>query len=81
MPGRRGPGRWQKLGAAEFKAVLRSVTFFQPETPAAGAVLCPVAGDPTYGYSKGNPIRVGGGGLNGPPRRASLPGCPARPPW
>ncbi len=61
------PGRWQKLGAAEFKAVLRSVTFFQPETP-AGAILCPVAGDPTYGYSKGNPIRVGGGGLNGPPR-------------
>jgi len=47
-------------------ALLDSVEFI-PSGPFEGS-LCPVSSDKTYGYSKDNPIRVGGGAFEGPAR-------------
>ncbi|MCI0399126.1 MAG: hypothetical protein L0332_10965 [Chloroflexi bacterium] len=35
---------------------------------AAPSSPCPLSGDPSYGYTTSNPIRVGGGPFEGPPR-------------
>ncbi len=58
--------RWESWGNLDFKAVMDSVIFTngvssQPAT-------CKVAEDDTYGYSKDNPIRVGGDWMEGPAR-------------
>lgn len=53
-------GRWEAEGMAVFQTLLGSVSFFKP-TPMEN--LCPVTADPSYGYSRDNPIRVGEGDL------------------
>jgi hypothetical protein len=37
-------------------------------TTAASSSACPVSGDSSYGYTQGNPIRVGGDVFGGPAR-------------
>ncbi len=68
---------WEMWGSPAFAAMLESVQFFPPPQPPStgdsgggGGVVgpCPVATDPTYGYTEGNPIRVGGDSFSGPPR-------------
>jgi len=56
--------RWEREGRPAFDAILNSIQFF---TPLSGGA-CPVSSDPTYGYSKNNPIKVGGDAFDGPPR-------------
>ena len=62
---------WEKEGSRVFSAVLNSVKFVEPSTAGnAGNAKssCPVSTDTTYGYTKANPIKVGGGDFGGPPR-------------
>lgn len=69
---------WEMWGSPAFTAMLASVQFLPPPQPPStgdsggegGTVTgpCPVATDLTYGYTEGNPIRVGGGSFDGPPR-------------
>ena len=53
-------GRWQTEGIAVFQALMDSVSLFEPP-PMEN--LCPVTADPSYGYSKDNPIKVGEGDI------------------
>lgn len=70
---------WFNEGGATFDALLGSVAFLKatptPRPPAATATsastsnsACPVSTDASYGYTEGNPIRVGGDGFGGPAR-------------
>jgi hypothetical protein len=76
-----GEQHWKRYGSKAFAAVLKTVKFFAPVsaqpapaltvTPATKGNItsaCPVSSDPTYGYSKDNPIQVGGDFLEGPRR-------------
>ena len=61
-----GEKLWDTKGHQIFETVLNSVEFFTPivETSSCTAV----ATDATYGYTKENPIKVGGDDFDGPPR-------------
>jgi len=59
--------RWEAEGNPAFEAVLSSIQFFEPVS-AVNADSCPISEDETYGYMEANPIRVGGGDFDGPPR-------------
>lgn len=54
-----------KISAKDTLALAETLQFLSPETIKRG---CVIASDPTYGFSKDNPIRVGGGDFDGPPR-------------
>ena len=56
---------WQAQGQPAFRAVLDTVTFFEPK---AGGSLCVVTTDETYGTTMENPIKVGGDWTQGPYR-------------
>jgi hypothetical protein len=53
-------------GEVAFSELLDSVRFMSEEEANKGE--CRVSTDPTYGYSKDNPIRVGGNAFGGPAR-------------
>jgi hypothetical protein len=57
---------WDGEGSQVFQDVLDSIEFLPGGQTAPGS--CPISSDPTYGYSKENPIRVGGGTFDGPAR-------------
>jgi hypothetical protein len=57
--------RWETQGSKVFEAVLGSVKFFEPESSTSS---CTISNDPTFGYTRENPIKVGGGDFGGPPR-------------
>jgi hypothetical protein len=59
--------RWEEEGSPAFDAVLSSIQFFEPVS-SASTDFCPISDDETYGYTEANPIRVGGGDFDGPPR-------------
>jgi hypothetical protein len=59
--------RWENEGRPAFEAVLSSIRFFEPVSSASSS-SCPISDDETYGYTEANPIRVGGGDFDGPPR-------------
>lgn len=70
---------WLNEGQAAFDALLNSVTFAEaaavppPSAPTATPATtsnsaCPVSTDPSYGYTQGNAIRVGGDVFGGPAR-------------
>jgi hypothetical protein len=62
---------WETRGSQVFDAVLNSIQFYTPiNNTAAGK--CESASDPSYGYSKGNPIKVGGDWLDGPLRERAF---------
>lgn len=52
---------WENKGRPTLQAVLDSVRFFEPVSG-----TCAVATDPTYGYTRENPIRVGENPLTSP---------------
>jgi len=58
---------WEDEGSPAFEAVLSSIQFFEPVSD-VNADSCPISEDETYGYTEANPIRVGGGDFDGPPR-------------
>jgi len=57
---------WEEQGVKVFEAIVESIEFFEPESTG----ICPIATDPTYGYTMENAIRVGDGGelFRGPAR-------------
>jgi len=58
---------WQSEGSNVFDAILDSIQFYEP-VGGSTAGLCPVSSDPGFGYTKDNPIKVGGDDFGGPPR-------------
>jgi hypothetical protein len=64
---------WETEGHRVFDALLGSIKFVKAAAspkPSTGSAksACPVSTDATYGYTKGNPIKVGGGDFGGPSR-------------
>jgi len=59
------PNRWEREGLPAFNTLLHTVEFLDV---LALALPCTVSTDPTYGYTKENPICVGGDVLDGPAR-------------
>jgi hypothetical protein len=59
--------RWEGEGSPAFDAVLSSIRFFEPVSD-VNTDSCPISDDETYGYTEANPIQVGGGDFDGPPR-------------
>lgn len=59
--------RWENEGRPAFEAVLSSIRFFEPVSDLSTG-SCPISDNETYGYTEANPIRVGGGDFDGPPR-------------
>ena len=57
--------RWEQ-GQQEFAALMDSISFGEAKSSSGNA--CPVSTDATYGYSKDNPIKVGGDAFGGPSR-------------
>jgi hypothetical protein len=58
--------KWNEEGRKVFSALLGSIEFVQ--RPDFSGSACPVSSDKTYGYSKDNPVNVGGDWLDGPAR-------------
>jgi hypothetical protein len=58
---------WENYGERIFGEILESLTFGDGEK-AGTAASCVISVDETYGYSKDNPIRVGGDAFDGPAR-------------
>ncbi len=52
-----GAEAWTQRAGADFRRLLGSVQFF----PISTALSCPRSVDTTYGYSRDNPVRIGGG--------------------
>jgi hypothetical protein len=50
--------------ASIVSAVLFVLLSRSQAAPAQPAFTCPVAEDPTYGYTPDNPVQVGGGSLS-----------------
>jgi hypothetical protein len=59
-----GEGAWETFGEEAYQATLESISFFEI-TPWEA---CPVSTRSSYGYSKENPIKLGGALLLGPDR-------------
>ncbi len=57
---------WEKVGSQIFSTLLSSIEFFEPVD--YGGSACPMSTDSTYGYTKDNPIKVGGDWFEGPAR-------------
>lgn len=60
-----GEKLWDTKGHQIFDSTLHSIEFF---TPVIETDSCSIAADATYGYTKENPIKVGGDDFDGPPR-------------
>jgi hypothetical protein len=59
------PEGWENEGRIVFNAMISSISFSTGVVSTGG---CVISSDNTYGYSKENPIRVGGDDFGGPPR-------------
>jgi hypothetical protein len=59
--------RWATEGRRIFDTIMSSIEFFEPE-PGSTTGSCAISTDPSYGYTKANPIKVGGGAFGGPSR-------------
>ena len=63
--------QWEIEGRRVFEALLDSIKFVKPAASTSTGTVksaCPVSTDKTFGYTKANPIKVGGGDFGGPPR-------------
>lgn len=58
--------KWKTEGSHLFSTLLETIQFIEFDGWEEGA--CPISTDDTYGYSKDNPIRIGGGSSDGPAR-------------
>jgi hypothetical protein len=56
--------KWANEGVIAFEGLMNSLEF----TTAFSQMDCPISTDSTYGYTKENPIKVGGGAFGGPSR-------------
>lgn len=56
--------RWQTTGSVIFQGLLDTLEFIDVQTFG----ICTVSTDDTYGYTEANPIKVGGGFMDGPAR-------------
>ena len=65
--------KWTAEGSKLFSTLLDTIRFTGPRD--WNESICPVSSDDTYGYSKDNPIRIGGGSLDGPARVESYLGA------
>lgn len=59
-----GEGAWEEFGEKAYQTTLEKISFFKI-IPWEG---CPLAEKPSYGFTKENPIKVGGELLSGPDR-------------
>ena len=59
-----GEGRWESEGELAYAAIVKNLSFFKPGISNA----CPIAKNPGYGFTLDQPIKIGGGGSNGPDR-------------
>jgi hypothetical protein len=57
-----GENAWEDFGEEAYQKTLEKITFFE----IAPWSDCPVSSKPSYGYSKENPIKLGGELLSGP---------------
>jgi hypothetical protein len=56
---------WENDGNRVFIALIDSI-IFNPDTGDMG--VCPISIDDSYGYTKDNPVKIGGGAFGGPAR-------------
>lgn len=61
---------WLEEGRQNFETMLASIQFDSSSVQAGDA--CEVSTDATYGYTKENPIKVGGGAFDGPARERAF---------
>ncbi len=59
--------RWENEGSKVFSGLINSITFSTSEQSQTSNG-CTISTDKTYGYTQENPIKVGGGAFDGPPR-------------
>ena len=59
--------RWENEGRKVFSDLINSITFSTAQQSQSTNV-CSISADKTYGYTQGNPIKVGGDDFGGPPR-------------
>jgi hypothetical protein len=59
------PDSWANQGETIWTNLIESIDLLE-------AVTCTISTDPTYGYEKDNPIRVGGGAFGGPSRERAF---------
>jgi hypothetical protein len=59
-----GEGAWDEFGGQAYQSTLDNISFFEL-TPWAA---CPVSTKPSYGFTRENPIKLGGELLRGPDR-------------
>lgn len=62
--------KWLEEGLPNFEAMLASIRF--DTSSVLPKDTCEVSTDETYGYTEENPIRVGGGAFDGPPRERAF---------
>jgi len=62
---------WEALGKPEFDQILTDIKLI-PEEELEGRFECPMSTDPSYGFTKDNPIRVGGQAWLGPSRAVAF---------
>jgi hypothetical protein len=62
--------RWETEGRQVFDSIISSIEFFEP-VPGSTIGLCAISTDPSYGYTKANPIKVGGNWFEGPLRETA----------
>ncbi len=60
------PNLWKDSASQVFEATLATLKVLDPNAPKVGA--CVFSEDDTYGYSKDNPIQIGGDAFEGPSR-------------
>lgn len=60
------PNLWKDSASQVFEATLATLKVLDPNAPQVGA--CVLSEDDTYGYSKDNPIQIGGDAFEGPSR-------------
>lgn len=58
---------WRVRGVPFLSVLLPTIIIYEP-VAGETADVCPISMDPTYGFDVDNPIRVGGGFLDGPTR-------------
>lgn len=59
--------RWRNDGRSMFNTIMESVRVEGAQQPSSGE-SCTVSNDDTYGYTRENPIRIGGDAFGGPAR-------------
>jgi hypothetical protein len=62
------PKLWEEQGSKVFKSIIDSIKFLAPSQSNLSGQKCTISVDKTYGYTKENPMKVGGEAFEGPAR-------------